>query len=147
MPAAAVIARTGGVTRFGDLGTLLVSLSLGLRVGPTPHDSPASAPLPSLGTSGTHTRTKDNHVANIKSQIKRIGTNQKAQERNKAVKSELKTAVRAHPRGHRRRRQGEGDHRPPRRDQEARQGRQQGRHPREPGREPQVAIAKQVAAL
>ena len=34
------------------------------------------------------------HVANIKSQIKRIKTNLKAQERNKAVKSELKTAVR-----------------------------------------------------
>jgi small subunit ribosomal protein S20 len=33
-------------------------------------------------------------VANIKSQIKRIKTNLKAQERNKAVKSELKTAVR-----------------------------------------------------
>lgn len=33
-------------------------------------------------------------MANIKSQIKRIGTNKKAQERNKAVKSELKTAVR-----------------------------------------------------
>jgi small subunit ribosomal protein S20 len=34
-------------------------------------------------------------VANIKSQIKRIGTNEKAQERNKAVKSAVKTAVRA----------------------------------------------------
>jgi small subunit ribosomal protein S20 len=34
-------------------------------------------------------------MANIKSQIKRNGTNKKAQERNKAVKSELKTAVRA----------------------------------------------------
>ncbi len=33
-------------------------------------------------------------MANIKSQIKRIKTNLKAQERNKAVKSELKTAVR-----------------------------------------------------
>ena len=33
-------------------------------------------------------------MANIKSQIKRIGTNKKAQERNKAVRSELKTAVR-----------------------------------------------------
>jgi len=33
-------------------------------------------------------------VANIKSQIKRIKTNLKSQERNKAVKSELKTAVR-----------------------------------------------------
>jgi small subunit ribosomal protein S20 len=34
-------------------------------------------------------------VANIKSQIKRIGTNKKAQDRNKAVKSELRTVVRA----------------------------------------------------
>lgn len=34
-------------------------------------------------------------MANIKSQIKRIGTNLKATERNKAVKSELKTAIRA----------------------------------------------------
>ncbi|MFZ4078509.1 MAG: 30S ribosomal protein S20 [Microbacteriaceae bacterium] len=34
-------------------------------------------------------------MANIKSQMKRIGTNEKAHERNKAVKSEVKTAVRA----------------------------------------------------
>jgi small subunit ribosomal protein S20 len=34
-------------------------------------------------------------VANIKSQLKRIKTNEKARERNKAYKSELKTAVRA----------------------------------------------------
>ncbi|MCW4459660.1 30S ribosomal protein S20 [Microbacterium sp. MPKO10] len=34
-------------------------------------------------------------MANIKSQIKRIGTNLKAQERNRQVKSELKTAVRS----------------------------------------------------
>ena len=33
-------------------------------------------------------------MANIKSQIKRIGTNKQAQERNKAVKSELKTVIR-----------------------------------------------------
>jgi len=33
-------------------------------------------------------------VANIKSQIKRIGTNEKARIRNKAVKSSLKTAIR-----------------------------------------------------
>jgi len=33
-------------------------------------------------------------LANIKSQIKRIGTNKKSQERNKAVKSEVKTAIR-----------------------------------------------------
>jgi len=34
-------------------------------------------------------------VANIKSQMKRILTNKKSQERNKAVKSEVRTAVRA----------------------------------------------------
>jgi small subunit ribosomal protein S20 len=34
-------------------------------------------------------------VANIKSQIKRILTNKKSQDRNKAVKSQVKTAVRA----------------------------------------------------
>ncbi len=33
-------------------------------------------------------------MANIKSQLKRIKTNEKARLRNKAVKSELKTAVR-----------------------------------------------------
>jgi small subunit ribosomal protein S20 len=33
-------------------------------------------------------------VANIKSQLKRILTNQKAHDRNKAVKSELRTAIR-----------------------------------------------------
>ena len=33
-------------------------------------------------------------VANIKSQIKRIGTNEKARLRNKSVKSSLKTAIR-----------------------------------------------------
>ena len=43
----------------------------------------------------THTvpEEESTHVANIKSQIKRIKTNLKAQERNKAVKSELKTAT------------------------------------------------------
>ena len=34
-------------------------------------------------------------MANIKSQIKRIKTNERARLRNKAVKSELKTAIRA----------------------------------------------------
>lgn len=34
-------------------------------------------------------------MANIKSQIKRIATNKKATDRNKAVKSELRTYVRA----------------------------------------------------
>jgi small subunit ribosomal protein S20 len=47
---------------------------------------------------GRHTHTvpeeESIHVANIKSQIKRIKTNLKAQERNKAIKSQLRTAVR-----------------------------------------------------
>ncbi len=34
-------------------------------------------------------------MANIKSNIKRIGTNRKAEERNRSVRSELKTAIRA----------------------------------------------------
>ncbi len=34
-------------------------------------------------------------MANIKSQIKRIRTNRKATERNRAVKSEVKSAIRA----------------------------------------------------
>ena len=34
-------------------------------------------------------------MANIKSQMKRILTNKKSQDRNKAVKSQVKTAVRA----------------------------------------------------
>lgn len=34
-------------------------------------------------------------MANIKSKIKRIGTNRKAEERNKAVRSEVKSAIRA----------------------------------------------------
>lgn len=37
---------------------------------------------------------KGSFVANIKSQIKRIKTNEKARLRNKAVKSSLKTAIR-----------------------------------------------------
>src|SRR5690554_807278 len=38
---------------------------------------------------------KEPSVANIKSQMKRILTNKKATDRNKAVKSELRTAIRA----------------------------------------------------
>ena len=47
---------------------------------------------------GTHVSLrisqKGSFVANIKSQIKRIKTNEKARLRNKAVKSSLKTAIR-----------------------------------------------------
>ncbi|QYH35937.1 30S ribosomal protein S20 [Salinibacterium sp. M195] len=34
-------------------------------------------------------------MANIKSQIKRIGTNKKSQDRNRQVRSQVKTAIRA----------------------------------------------------
>jgi small subunit ribosomal protein S20 len=54
---------------------------------------PAARPF--LATQSLNYNEKVIHVANIKSQIKRIGTNKKAQDRNKAVKSELKTAIRA----------------------------------------------------
>ncbi len=40
------------------------------------------------------TQTEGSSVANIKSQIKRIKQNEKRHQRNKAVKSELKTVVR-----------------------------------------------------
>ena len=63
----------------------MVMLTFGFRVVSLQRLARYTLPLPTEGT----------HVANIKSQIKRIGTNKKAQERNKAVKSEVKTAVRA----------------------------------------------------
>lgn len=58
---------------------------------------------PPLVTVGTAARTHTNYselqkvinVANIKSQMKRILTNKKATDRNKAVRSEVKTAIRA----------------------------------------------------
>ena len=65
----------------------------GLRVG-SPSRPPRDGPLLSPGIS-SNLRTKERrHVANIKSQIKRNKTNEKARERNKAVKSELRTEVR-----------------------------------------------------
>jgi small subunit ribosomal protein S20 len=45
-------------------------------------------------TAKTNEPAKALYVANIKSQIKRNKTNEKARQRNKAVKSELKTAIR-----------------------------------------------------
>ena len=74
----------------------LIELVFGLRAGlPRPHESPRCSPLLRTGTVRAHSETKvQPHVANIKSQIKRNKTNEKARERNKAVKSELRTAVR-----------------------------------------------------
>ena len=74
----------------------LIDSVIGLRVGSTPSRPPRGIPLLPLGTSH---RTPLNerpstNVANIKSQIKRNKTNDKAHERNKAVKSELRTEVR-----------------------------------------------------
>ena len=65
-------------------------------------------------------------MANIKSQIKRNRTNEKARMRNKSVKSSLKTAVR-----HFREAADAGD-------QDGGQGRQQGRHPPQSGRQQEI---------
>jgi small subunit ribosomal protein S20 len=81
----------------------LVMLSVGFRAGFgfrnccafRGRDPSAISVLIPAAHSCLVTNEKVIHVANIKSQIKRIGTNKKAQERNKAVKSELKTAIRA----------------------------------------------------
>lgn len=55
---------------------------------------PAEPPGSEVGHCRNRLQTRKYTVANIKSQIKRIKTNQKAQERNRAVKSEVRTAVR-----------------------------------------------------
>jgi len=55
---------------------------------------PAEPEGSEVGHCPSRPRTRKYTVANIKSQIKRIKTNQKAQERNRAVKSEVRTAVR-----------------------------------------------------
>ena len=81
--------------------------------------------------------TERRRVANIKSQIKRNKQNEKRHQRNKAVKSELKTLVRKF-----REAAASGDKDAAvealRGVEKARQGRQQGRHPQEPGGQPQV---------
>ena len=80
--------------RFAGTGRLLVELFLGLRVGSSltiAEQQPSSA----AGISESLLYRKRPHVANIKSQIKRNKTNIKANERNKAVKSELKTLIRS----------------------------------------------------
>ena len=76
-----------------DPRTDLVDSLIGLCVGFT---LTIAGGRPSLvAGSPSITRTKERlHVANIKSQIKRNKTNEKARERNKAVKSALKTEVR-----------------------------------------------------
>lgn len=80
-------------------------------------------------------------MANIKSQKKRIITNEKRRMRNRAVKSELKTAVR-----HVKDAVAEGNGKDALRLRlrglpSDGQGRLQGRHPQEPGRQPQGAAS------
>ena len=77
-------------------------------------------------------------MANIKSQIKRNRQNDAAHERNKAVKSALKTAVRKFREAAESGNADEAKAAAADAGQAARQGRLQGRHPQEPGREPQV---------
>ena len=72
-------------------------------------------------------------MANIKSQKKRILTNEKRPVRNQSVKSELKTLVR-----HTREAVEAGDKEKALAALRVASRRLQGRHPQEPGREPQV---------
>jgi small subunit ribosomal protein S20 len=59
-----------------------------------PHAAQSSISRNTLTTQSAIQR-KFSYVANIKSQKKRILTNEKARQRNNSVKSELKTAIRA----------------------------------------------------
>jgi small subunit ribosomal protein S20 len=60
------------------------------------HGCPTPGPEPRLPPSNGNQQTnqKEHPVANIKSQLKRIKTNRVATERNKAVRSEVKTWIR-----------------------------------------------------
>ena len=93
------------VVNLGRSSGPLVSLSLACAA------AQACAPTVSYHTPDTH-RPKASSVANIKSQIKRNKQNEKRHQRNKAVKSELKTARAQVPRGRRGRRQGRRASRP-----------------------------------
>ena len=77
-------------------------------------------------------------MANIKSQIKRNKQNEKAHQRNKAVKSSLRTSVRKFREAADAGNLDEAGTALRAATRAARQGGQQGRYPQEPGREPQV---------
>ena len=78
----------------GTRGTDLVDSVFGLRVGPTLHAA-GGAPLPLLRYIQRKLRTKEpSNVANIKSQIKRNKTNEKARLRNQAIRSAVRTEIR-----------------------------------------------------
>ena len=86
-------------------------------------------------------------MANIKSQIKRIRTNEAARLRNKSVKSALKTAVRRVRSAADVRRQGRRPGRARRRLAQPGQGRVQGRHPPNQAANRKSALAQLVNSL
>src|SRR3954464_3186521 len=61
---------------------------------PVGRDLPAESRFDAVAGSPAQHQPEGISMANIKSQLKRIGTNKKAHDRNKAVKSELRTHVR-----------------------------------------------------
>jgi small subunit ribosomal protein S20 len=61
---------------------------------PEGRDLPAESRSDAVAGSPAQQQPEGISMANIKSQLKRIGTNKKAHDRNKAVKSELKTVIR-----------------------------------------------------
>jgi small subunit ribosomal protein S20 len=70
-------------------------LRLSFMFAPCSHAAaPGGQTVPWAGNRTLETDEGRIRVANIKSQIKRIKTNEKAHQRNKAVKSELRTHVR-----------------------------------------------------
>ena len=79
---------------FREIGADAGKLGSWLACGFFPHDRRVEALFFCRHFLTTPYRKRP-HVANIKSQIKRNKTNDKAHERNKAVKSELKTHIRA----------------------------------------------------
>src|SRR5262245_26107303 len=80
--------RAAAPTGFGRLRAALVALAVASRVSGTGRTAahPFRTPF--------QTTTEACPVANIKSQIKRNRQNEVARERNKAVKTSLKTAIR-----------------------------------------------------
>ena len=77
-------------------------------------------------------------MANIKSQIKRVKTNEKRRQRNKSVRSAVRTAVRKFREAVEAGNTEEAAELQRAAVARPRQGGQQGRDPQEPGRQPQV---------
>ena len=135
---ASILALEGDRARFGRLCAPLVTLC-GRVYGALTR---AFGPFTQAADQRTHRSTPEpskRHcsVANIKSQIKRIKQNNAAHERNKSVKSALKTSIRRF-REALSGRQGRGRRARQSRRPQARQGRVRRCHPQEPGGEQEV---------